>query len=96
MARLGPPVLVFVWLAALGAGCSLVLDDPTPFVEARRDAAEPDRGPLLPDLAVEDAFVARPMVDMQPDAAPDAAPEPAPDMALDACTADADCLDGSP
>lgn len=61
-------VAAFVALAL--AACSLVLDEPTPFVEARRDAAELDRGPLLPDLAVEDAFVARPQPDMAADAAP--------------------------
>jgi len=59
-------------LALPAIGCSLVLDEPTPFVEARQDAARPDRGPVLPDLAVEDAFVARDRVDMAPDACTDA------------------------
>lgn len=69
------------------SGCSLVLDEPSPFVESRQDAAEVDRGPLLPDLAVEDVFVPRPdmaRADMA-DAEPSDAGPPCPDGG---------CLDG--
>jgi len=64
-------VLSFL-VVVLAAGCSLVLEDPAPFVESRRDMAEPDMGVVLPDLAVEDAFVQRPPPDTGVDAAPDA------------------------
>lgn len=92
-----PPALLLAAAVAFGLGaCSLVLEDPTPFVEARRDMAVQDRGPLLPDLAVEDAFVARRPLDMapEPEPEPDMA-EPEPDAALDPePDADVECLDG--
>ena len=85
--------LFIVLLAAFAGGCGLLLDDPAPFQEARKDAAVIDMAPTLPDFAMEDAFVLRPRdfsVDAEPVDAGPADAAPCPDAG------DADCPDALP